>query len=307
MGNRRKRSDILKDADPLLTKGAPEILETILGSLSDGIAVVNRDANYVKFNDSWLRIHGYTRETEMLGKSAFQLVAPSDVERVEAHKRMTQEMDNPRGLRINLLRKGGVQFPADVAVSVVRDESNVPIGFVAITRDMAAHNRAEGELQALNRRLDQIREEERHGIGREFQDQLHQSLAAVKIALDQTSLSVPPAGRHHLSSSISEPIMETWGRKSGPDPYEMLTNREREVLNLVGGGYTNFEVARTLYIGERTVEAHRASVMRKLGLKNHTELLCYAIVRGILPARDAPVATELKHRVSNSILKSREE
>jgi DNA-binding CsgD family transcriptional regulator len=67
------------------------------------------------------------------------------------------------------------------------------------------------------------------------------------------------------------------------DLYGTLTTREREVLLLAAEGRTNPEVAGRLSIGVRTVESHRASLMRKLGVRNQTALVRYAIQRGLLP------------------------
>lgn len=75
-----------------------------------------------------------------------------------------------------------------------------------------------------------------------------------------------------------------WRAPPGPtDPYAGLTTREREVLLLASEGSTNPEVARHLSISVRTVESHRASLMRKLGLRNQTDLVRYAVRRGLLP------------------------
>jgi PAS domain S-box-containing protein len=65
--------------------------------------------------------------------------------------------------------------------------------------------------------------------------------------------------------------------------YETLTTREREVLVLAAEGHTNPKIARRLSIGVRTVESHRANLMRKLRLRNQTELVRYAVQRGLLP------------------------
>jgi len=48
-------------------------------------------------------------------------------------------------------------------------------------------------------------------------------------------------------------------------------------------GYTNAEIAARLFISPRTVETHRANMIRKLGLRTHTDLIHYALRRGILP------------------------
>ena len=68
-----------------------------------------------------------------------------------------------------------------------------------------------------------------------------------------------------------------------------MTYREREVLSLVAEGYTNAEIAARLEISSRTVETHRANMMRKLGLRTLAEVIRYALRRGISSADfDAP-------------------
>jgi DNA-binding NarL/FixJ family response regulator len=94
------------------------------------------------------------------------------------------------------------------------------------------------------------------------------------------------AGRRYLSPPLSERALELYAQKieSVPDdPYELLTTREREVLQLVAEGRTNVEIANQLFISHRTAEGHRANLMRKLRLQNHAELVRYALRRGILP------------------------
>ena len=61
--------------------------------------------------------------------------------------------------------------------------------------------------------------------------------------------------------------------------------REREVFQLTAEGNSGVDVAERLFISPRTVETHRANVLRKLGLRNHKELIRYAAQRGMLPAR----------------------
>jgi DNA-binding CsgD family transcriptional regulator len=66
---------------------------------------------------------------------------------------------------------------------------------------------------------------------------------------------------------------------TSPDLYRTLTAREREVLALAAEGEMNPQIAATLSIGVRTVETHRANLMRKLGLRNQTELVRYSLAR----------------------------
>jgi len=97
------------------------------------------------------------------------------------------------------------------------------------------------------------------------------------------------AGRRYLSPPLSERAIELYVQKAQatiPDIYETLTSREREVLHLVAEGYSNADIAARLSIARRTAETHRARVMRKLGLRNQTELIRYALRRGILPMEE---------------------
>ena len=94
------------------------------------------------------------------------------------------------------------------------------------------------------------------------------------------------AGRRYLSPPLSERAIEIYIEKAGAgaaDPYNTLTNREREVLHLAARGYTNADIAAKLSISPRTVETHRARLMRKLHLNSQVDLVRFALRRGILP------------------------
>ena len=95
------------------------------------------------------------------------------------------------------------------------------------------------------------------------------------------------AGRRYLSPPLSTDGIERYAEKTKDgalDIYETLTPREREVLHLAAEGFGNPEIATRLSISVRTAESHRASLMRKLGLRSQTDLIRYALNRGILPA-----------------------
>lgn len=66
------------------------------------------------------------------------------------------------------------------------------------------------------------------------------------------------------------------------DSYGTLTEREREILKLIAEGHTNPEIARLLVISVRTVETHRAHIMDKLGIHQRSELVKYALRKGLL-------------------------
>jgi DNA-binding CsgD family transcriptional regulator len=94
------------------------------------------------------------------------------------------------------------------------------------------------------------------------------------------------ARTHHFALARRDgrwEVLQWRNPPASPDLYSGLTTREREVLLLAAEGHTNQEIARRLSIGVRTVESHRANLMRKLHLRNQTELLRYALQRGLLP------------------------
>lgn len=92
-------------------------------------------------------------------------------------------------------------------------------------------------------------------------------------------------GRRYLSPPLSERAIEAYVKKAKAvalDPYETLTTREREVLHLAAQGYSNTKIGVRLSVSPRTVETHRANVTRKLDLHKQTDLIRYALRRGII-------------------------
>ena len=92
-------------------------------------------------------------------------------------------------------------------------------------------------------------------------------------------------GNRYLSPPFSQLSLDTYLEKVQSTPvdiHDTLTAREREVLNLAVGGHTSAEIATLLSISPRTAEAHRANLMRKLGLRAQADLIRYALQRGII-------------------------
>jgi DNA-binding NarL/FixJ family response regulator len=94
------------------------------------------------------------------------------------------------------------------------------------------------------------------------------------------------AGKPYLSPGISGKVVTGYlmGRKNqeAPPSKDPLTHREREVLKLIGEGYKNKEIADFLYVSPKTVEKHRANIMKKLDLHNASALTAYAIKEGMV-------------------------
>ena len=92
-------------------------------------------------------------------------------------------------------------------------------------------------------------------------------------------------GRRYLSPPLSQLAMQVYlekAEKAASHCYDALTTREREVLQLSAEGYSNSNIAARLFISRRTVETHRANLFYKLGLRTQTDLVRYALRRGII-------------------------
>lgn len=83
-----------------------------------------------------------------------------------------------------------------------------------------------------------------------------------------------------LSTDLAHELIQASHEGQSTLPSDPLTIREREILKLIAEGKPNKEIARLLYISIRTVEHHRASIMRKLNIKNTANLIKYAIRMG---------------------------
>ena len=111
------------------------------------------------------------------------------------------------------------------------------------------------------------------------------------------------AGRRYLSPAVSEASMGSFSsmgtilqkaQTGSLEVHDKLTVRERKVLQLVVEGASSSDIGSRLKISSRTVESHRATCMRKLGLNTPQDLIRYALQRGSLP-RDEPKSIR-KHR-----------
>jgi two-component system response regulator NreC len=93
-------------------------------------------------------------------------------------------------------------------------------------------------------------------------------------------------GKSFFSPKVSRILAEDYVRvlkqKGAVDTYDLLTSREREILQLLAEGKTNKEVATALNISPYTVETHRSHILQKLNLHNSAELVLYAVRKGII-------------------------
>lgn len=109
---------------------------------------------------------------------------------------------------------------------------------------------------------------------------------AIEVDLNRAVMALAEGGAY-MSPGISHLLIE--GLRTGSftdnsqDPYEKLTLREKEVLQLIAQGKSNKEIATLLNISVNTVAVHRAHVMEALGMHKTAELVLFAVKRGLIP------------------------
>jgi len=103
---------------------------------------------------------------------------------------------------------------------------------------------------------------------------------------DEVAAAVRAAhhGEVHLDPAVTRLLAQRLrARKNAPEPVEPLTDRELEVLGLLGRGSSNKDIASALTITERTARTHVSNILGKLGLSSRTQAALYAVERGLVP------------------------
>jgi DNA-binding NarL/FixJ family response regulator len=89
-------------------------------------------------------------------------------------------------------------------------------------------------------------------------------------------------GESFLTNAAQRSLVRSWMEDEASGPAEPLSPREQEVLKLIAEAHTNREIGDILHLSAKTVESHRANILRKLGMRDRVELVRYAIRRGLI-------------------------
>ncbi|MGE5644675.1 MAG: response regulator [Acidobacteriota bacterium] len=106
----------------------------------------------------------------------------------------------------------------------------------------------------------------------------------LKDAIDRDLLAAVravAAGEGYLSPAVSEAVLSDY-RRHVTDPLDLLSSREREVLQMIAEGKTNKDIAAALELSVYTVDAHRGRIMEKLNLHSVGELVRFAVRKGLI-------------------------
>jgi DNA-binding NarL/FixJ family response regulator len=158
---------------------------------------------------------------------------------------------------------------------VLMDLAMEPVDGVTATRELRAAL-PEVEVVAVTSLIDQSRVQAALEAG--ASGYLVKDAAPEELAL---AIRAAHRGEVHLDAAVARRLMDSLGRPA-PDPFAELSERELEILRLVGEGRANKEIARVLVISERTARTHVSHVLRKLGLSSRTQAALLAVREGLV-------------------------
>jgi PAS domain S-box-containing protein len=179
---RKKAEEALRDSE--------EKLRLTIESVTEGISVSDLEGKIVQVNEAVVKLHGYDNKEELIGRSAFDLIAERDHTRATQNLEKTLKDGYAKNIEYTFLTKDGKEFDAELSSATLRDASGNHLGFIAITRDITERKKAEQELESSRQQLRNLaahaeatREGERTRIARELHDEMGQALTALKMEL----------------------------------------------------------------------------------------------------------------------------
>jgi len=158
---RKRAEEALRDSEEKLWK--------MFESVTDGISVIDLKGSITEVNQRAVEMHGFSSKDELRGKSAFELVAPRDHEKIAAHMKKAIKQEAIRGVEYTLLRADGSEFPGELSTSALKDASDNVVGHITIVRDITERKRAEEEREVLLQDITKSNQK-LEGANRELQD-----------------------------------------------------------------------------------------------------------------------------------------
>ena len=124
-------------------------LRLMFESVSEGIVVTDLNGVIIDVNNRVVEILGFGSIEDVVGRSVFEYIAPHDHEKAAADMQTTLEREEFRPLEYTYLRADGSEFPGEISAGIIKDNSNKPIGFIVIARDITERKRWEQEREEL--------------------------------------------------------------------------------------------------------------------------------------------------------------
>ncbi len=264
---------------------------------------------------------GYTKE-EVVGRPIFDLYHPDCAEDVHTAFRTFMETGEVRNAELQLKRRDGSKIDVIVNVSAVRDERGKIRYSRSVWRDITERKQAEearerameelttsrASLRKLAARLQEVREEERTALARELHDELGQILTAAQMDLGWIRSHAPPDPPELMDrireavkllkegvdsvQKLSSQLASRHGSEAHAPPHEVLSDREFQVLCLLGSGKRAKQVAAELGLSPNTISTYRGRILEKLNFDGTADLIRYVTEHGL---EDMDRATETLH------------
>lgn len=128
-------------------KESEELYRLLIKTSPDAVTASNLEGKITYVSERTLELHGYDSETELLGKSAIDLIAPEEQPRALENLKKTFTTGLEKNLEYTLLKKDGNTFIGELNAALVKDNNGNPTGFIATTRDVTERKRIEKLLQ----------------------------------------------------------------------------------------------------------------------------------------------------------------
>jgi len=148
--DRKQAEEALRDSEEKTRK--------MFESVSCGISVIDLNGVITEVNRRTVEMHGFSSKNELLGKSALDIVAPRDREKIAKNMRQALKRGTIRGQEYTMLRADGSEFPAELSTSVLKDASGKLIGHITVSRDITEREQAEDILRMHERDLAEAQE-----------------------------------------------------------------------------------------------------------------------------------------------------
>lgn len=144
-----------RQADEALRE-SEEIYRTLVQTAPDAVTVTDLEGKITYVSPRALQIHGFERAEEMLGRSAFELIAPECHEAAMADRHKTLTEGIVQGAEYKMLRRDGSRFFGELSAALVRDAYGQPKAFIGITRDITERKQAQQALHDYAERLEAL-------------------------------------------------------------------------------------------------------------------------------------------------------
>jgi len=136
-----------------VSRGSAEKIRAIFESINDGITITDLQGSITDLNQATLRLHGFEDRDELIGQSAFLLIAERDHSTALENLQLTLTRRNSGLLEYTFLKKNGEEFDGELNAVLIKDAAGNPAGFVALTRDITNRKQAEAERKQTEQAL----------------------------------------------------------------------------------------------------------------------------------------------------------